>query len=114
LLGVSATGIAIVKTGLVPSKISALGVEFAQADKRALLVIIGFVVLYFIVGFVLYAMSDFYAWMYRRHESGVLKKGTSLPLAVRTIVLFRLLFQVVLPMFIGAYSVLLLWTSKMD
>jgi hypothetical protein len=41
LLGVSAVGIVIVKSGLVPSKVTALGIKFNQTDQRSLLVALG-------------------------------------------------------------------------
>lgn len=46
LLGVSVIAIAIVKTGLIPTKISALGIEFSQADRSALLGVMALVVIY--------------------------------------------------------------------
>jgi hypothetical protein len=58
LLIASAVAITIVKTGLVPTKISALGVEFSQADKAALLKVLAAVVIYFLVAFVVYAAAD--------------------------------------------------------
>jgi hypothetical protein len=62
LLGVSVLGVALVKTGLVPSKITALGIEFGKTDQRALMTIFGLVTLYFLVAFVIYGASDFIAW----------------------------------------------------
>jgi len=62
LLLVSLIGIAFVKTGLYPTKISALGIECSQADQRAMTLVLCFVVLYFLVAFFLYAVSDFLAW----------------------------------------------------
>ncbi|MDD1776574.1 MAG: hypothetical protein LUQ65_00270 [Candidatus Helarchaeota archaeon] len=62
LLGTSLLGIALVKTGLVPSKIAGLGVEFQAADQRTLLAIVAFVIFYFFLAFIIYAASDFLAW----------------------------------------------------
>jgi hypothetical protein len=62
LLGISLLGITLVKTGLVPSKISGLGIEFQSADKQALLSIVALVIGYFLVAFISYAASDFVAW----------------------------------------------------
>lgn len=62
LLVASVIGITIVKAGLIPSKISALGIEFVQTDKRLLLIGLGVVILYFLTAFVIYALSDFIAW----------------------------------------------------
>jgi hypothetical protein len=61
LLGVSVVGIVIAQTGLVPSKITTLGIEFDKADQRALLIVFGWVVAYFLVAFIIYAASDLMA-----------------------------------------------------
>jgi hypothetical protein len=62
LLGVSAVGIVIAKSGLVPSKITALGIEFDQADQSIILRMLAWVVIYFLVAFLIYALSDLLAW----------------------------------------------------
>jgi hypothetical protein len=54
LLGVSMVGIAIVWTGLVPQEITTLGITFGQADRRALLLILALVVVYFLTAFAVY------------------------------------------------------------
>lgn len=87
LLAVSALGILIVKTGLVPSKISALGIEFAQTDQRALLRAIGAIVLYFLFAFLVYAISDLMAWRFKYHNAARFdfeyrKKMTSEPVTI--------------------------------
>ncbi|MGE5693339.1 MAG: hypothetical protein ACM3YF_06120 [Candidatus Zixiibacteriota bacterium] len=62
LLGFCAIAIVVVKTGLIPNKIVALGIEFSSADQKSLLVVLALVVLYFLVAFLIYAFSDFMAW----------------------------------------------------
>jgi hypothetical protein len=62
LLGISMIGITLVKTGLVPSKIAALGIEFTQTDQTSLLWIIALVTCYFLIAFTIYAASDFVTW----------------------------------------------------
>jgi len=62
LLGVSAIGLVIARSGLVPSRISALGIEFDRADQSALLGMLAAVVTYFLIAFLVYAFSDFVAW----------------------------------------------------
>ena len=62
LLGMAAIGIIVVKTGLVPSKISALGIDFSLTDQTMLFRALGCVICYFLVAFILYAASDFVAW----------------------------------------------------
>ena len=69
LLGASAVGIVIVKSGLVPSKINALGIEFTRTDQRALILAIGAIVTYFLVAFAIYAASDFTAWRVAFHNA---------------------------------------------
>jgi hypothetical protein len=44
LLTTSTIGIAIVKTGLAPSRITTLGIEFEKANQNALLLLLGIVV----------------------------------------------------------------------
>jgi hypothetical protein len=62
LLGISLLGITLIKAGLVPSKISGLGIEFQSADQEALLSIVAVVIVYFLVAFIIYATSDYLAW----------------------------------------------------
>ena len=61
LLGLSTVGIAIVKTGLVPREITTLGIKFGEADPQVLLDILALVILYFLVAFAVYGVSDFLA-----------------------------------------------------
>ena len=62
LLGVSALGVLMAKTGLVPSSIFALGIEFSSTDQKTILRVVALVVLYFLCAFVIYAVADFLAW----------------------------------------------------
>ena len=82
LLGASTLGIAVVKTGLVPSKISTLGIEFEQADKRALLILVGTIVLYFSIAFTLYSVHDYLAWVYRKRlvHDRLMSRKSNMPL----------------------------------
>lgn len=68
LLGVSILSIFIAQTGLIPEKISALGVELARTNQRAFLSIMVFVVSYFVVAFVVYGVSDLLAWRLSYNE----------------------------------------------
>ena len=72
LLGVSMLSVAVAHTGLIPSKISALGIEFERADQRALLVILVIIVVYFTLTFVIYAAADFLAWR-SAHDEALLR-----------------------------------------
>lgn len=69
LLGVSTIGIMIAASGLVPSKISALGIEFDRANQAALLRLLSGVVAYFLTAFVVYAISDFVSWRVSFHNA---------------------------------------------
>jgi len=72
LLGVSAIGIAMVKTGLVPTKIPAFGIEFSQTNKLSFFIVLAAIVFYFLLAFLVYAIPDFLAWRMKYqnlHES---------------------------------------------
>jgi hypothetical protein len=62
LLAVSLIGVAMVRTGLVPTKIATFGIELEQPNRSALLFLIALVNLYFLAAFVIYAVSDFRKW----------------------------------------------------
>ena len=61
LLAVSTVGLFIEYTGLVPTKVSALGIEFGKTNQNALLYVLALIILYFLVAFILYATADFFA-----------------------------------------------------
>jgi hypothetical protein len=69
LLGVSLLGVALVKAGLLPTEISALGVKLAAADQRMLALLLAVVCLYFLIAFLAYAASDFLAWQVSLHAA---------------------------------------------
>lgn len=140
LLGTSALGITLVKTGLVPTKIPAFGIEFAHIEQRALLLIIALVTIYFLIAFVIYATSDFLAWrlayigaLRNRYEEKIKKQRDLLRLVPaeeemriseylrpfrvfyhlsRPVSLVRALFEFVLPIAIGVFAVISLFTAK--
>lgn len=62
LLRVSIVGVLIAKAGLVPSKISTLGIELNATHQQYFQVILASVVVYFLFAFVLYGFSDFLSW----------------------------------------------------
>ena len=62
LLAVSALGAIMVKANIVPQKISALGIDFGEINRTILLRSLALVIGYFLVAFILYAISDFVAW----------------------------------------------------
>ena len=62
LLVSSVIAIAVAKTGFIPTKVSALGLEFSQADRGSMLWLIGAVVAFFLLSFLVSAFGDFMAW----------------------------------------------------
>jgi hypothetical protein len=62
LLLVSAVGLIVERTGLIPSKIEALGIEFNSLNQSSLLWIIAIFVGYFWFAFLTYSLTDFLAW----------------------------------------------------
>jgi uncharacterized membrane protein YeaQ/YmgE (transglycosylase-associated protein family) len=59
LLAVSVIGIAILRTGLVPSKIATFGIVLDKPDRNALLFLLALVTVYFLGAFIIYAASDY-------------------------------------------------------
>ncbi|NHZ86609.1 MAG: hypothetical protein GWP19_12145 [Planctomycetia bacterium] len=62
LLISSAFGIVIVKSGLIPTKITTLGIEFSETNQESLLYVVSAIVIYFLIAFIIYSSSDFIAW----------------------------------------------------
>jgi hypothetical protein len=62
LLGLSLISILVAKTGLMPTKISALGIECTRADQNTILWVMILLVLYTLVAFVIYGIPDFMLW----------------------------------------------------
>lgn len=141
LLVSSITGITIVKTGFIPSKISALGIEFAQTDQNSLLFVIGLVILYFLIAFLIYGTSDFLIW--RLNYSSVLQDAminqwksdvektpvmemsgyiakhldsgflARVSFYVTQIVSWlRAVFEFLLPIFLGIYAIIIIWSGR--
>jgi hypothetical protein len=140
LLGISMLGISVVQTGLVPSKISALGIEFAKSDQQTILSLLSLIVVYFLVAFVVYASSDFLAWRralraqlvegireklkierelgeeYLRQEQNMLMErldeGYRLYSLSRPVSVLRAIFEFLFPILVGGYGAYLLWFTK--
>lgn len=62
LLASCVLGVVIAKTGLVPSRIADLGIEFTADHRVSLILIALLAVIYFLVAFLVYALSDFSRW----------------------------------------------------
>jgi len=62
LLAASLIGVIVTKVGLVPTKISAFGVEFSYLNQQALMTLLAVVIVYFGVSFLVYVYSELSAW----------------------------------------------------
>ena len=62
LMAVSVIGVVLTKVGLVPSKISAFGVEFSSSNQKALMTLLAVAIIYFAVSFIVYVYSELTAW----------------------------------------------------
>jgi len=62
LLIASLITILIVWMGLIPKKITFLGIEFTNTNQSSILYVLGFVVIYFCIAFYIYGKSDLRAW----------------------------------------------------
>jgi len=109
-------GIVMVHAGLLPSRITALGIAFEKADRSLLLFLCGLVTAYFLVTFFLHAIVDFVRDMGAATEAWSPaevfgdapqdpQESTGKSANTGTaVVVFVLFFQYVLPILIGAYS----------
>ena len=52
----------MVKTGLTPSRISVFGIEFNPIDQASVLFTVAALNFYFLIAFIIYAISDYHAW----------------------------------------------------
>lgn len=68
LLGISMLSIAMTHAQLIPKRISALGVDFDQANQQRLLIIIAAIVGYYLFAFFIYGLADFSVWRLRFTE----------------------------------------------
>lgn len=68
LLAFSAIGVAVVKVGLLPSKISALGIEFDKLNQKSFAGLLAVISFYFLITFLSYALSDFLLWKSNKRQ----------------------------------------------
>lgn len=76
LLASAVVGVVIAKVGLVPTKISAFGVDFTSANQESLLLLLACAIAYFAITFVVYLYSELIAWqlVFRSKEIEQLKE----------------------------------------
>lgn len=131
LLGISILSIAMVKTKLIPTKISALGIEFTGANQKTLLFLVMLIVFYYLCAFTFYGLSDFLAWridifealkkayknaqMMEEREFEIHRKIVSDPRTAFNLKfsslasILRALFEFLLPLIVGIYSIYILY-----
>ena len=66
LLVIATIAIAIVEAGLLPTRINAFGIELETIDQVVLLKLLSFIVMYFLIGFIVYGSADFIYWRSER------------------------------------------------
>jgi len=107
LLAVSLIGIAMVRTGLVPSKIATFGIELNRPNRSSLLFLLALISIYFLAAFVIYAASDF---MTRRENLrtasyAISETGVAYPMLLLPVAWTRLVFEFVLPVIVALYAI---------
>jgi hypothetical protein len=121
LLGVSVLAVIIGRLGIIPEKISALGVNFSIADKGDFLHILAAIVFYFLVAFILYAWSDILKFRLLLHnirtegeprpgtigfrEDKVREGAMSFVTPVTRSYRLRIIFEMLVPVLIGFYGI---------
>jgi hypothetical protein len=125
LLGVSLIGLAVAKVGLLPEEITTFGIKFAAQDKGGLLHLLVFIISFYLIAFLIYALSDFVTWrlafideikrlMKEDSESpdGMFRNLTYLQhkwnSVSTTTSVIRALFEFLIPIAIAAYSIIVL------
>ena len=78
LLAASTAALVVSAMGLVPTKLAALGIEFAPPAQKSFLVIFAFVVGYFIIAFLVYGVADFFLWRKKFQDHLINREVTSL------------------------------------
>ena len=68
LLIASTVGLLVGHVGLVPTRISALGLEFDAPAQNAFIVLLALVVAYMASAFSIYATADFFIWRKRYYD----------------------------------------------
>jgi Ca2+/Na+ antiporter len=131
-----------VKAGILPTKVSALGIELQATEQSAFLSLMALGLFYFTVAFLIYAMSDFIVWRnavtkeYVAWYSKMMSEIDAAPrgnsnheVEIETIRAYernrkwsnltkpvsiaRGLFEFALPLFVAAYSIYILLANAM-
>lgn len=133
LLLAATLAILIAHVNLVPTRMSALGLEFAPPAQASFLVVTALVVGYFMLAFATYALADLFVWRKRYYDylAAVERESKDWTLQDQIehdevhanlptidwyyqwsprVANVRMLFEFVLPLLVGAYAVsALMW-----
>lgn len=124
LLLASLSALVVAKAGIIPTKIAALGLEFTPSNRKAMIVLIGIVVLYFLIAFATYAFFDIILAISTGGEANTreiaeskqrypnIQFGGVAP-STRRLFLFRaVLFEFGLPVVVAIYAIACLLLTK--
>jgi len=129
LLGISVVAILVGRTGLVPEKIENFGITFAVPERKALLWVFVAVVVYYMLAFVIYSISDALRYGYTVYRGRQELQRQSEEVPVNTIVrrepkpvdpwryvnlvtpasVARGLFDFLVPVLVAAFAIWSLW-----
>jgi len=131
LLAVSLIALVIVKVGLLPEEITTLGIKFAAHDKGGLITIFVFTISFYLIAFLIYALSDFISWRlafiaerkksFKESRETLIKEGVVLEEDLKISILenkwdsvstttsrIRAIFEFIVPIAIAIYSIIIL------
>jgi hypothetical protein len=131
LLVGSAIGIIVARTGLIPTKITTLGIEFNAANLSSLLWVVAIIVGYFWFAFLIYSFSDVFSWritlrttvdnylekrlaeIKEKSSKSIVKETSPLRFmfllkTVRPMSWIRIIFECALPLVVGMTAIVLL------
>lgn len=69
LLVSSVIGFLVSKGGLVPTKLSALGIEFSKPNQEAFTYLVAAIVIYFITEFTVHGLADYVRWKQHNQQN---------------------------------------------
>lgn len=74
LLIASTVGMLVGHVGLIPTRISALGLEFTAPAQNAFLILLALLVVYMVFAFAIYAVADLFIWRKRYYDYAVARE----------------------------------------
>ena len=136
LLAAATVGVVITKVGLVPSKISAFGIGFSQANQKSLLILLIFVIVYFLVTFITYVSSELVAWQIAfrsdelkklknadddydvwssdKKEMYIMERARKTYRMARPTFYLRIFIELIVPILFSIYAAIILWNTQIS